>query len=267
MVMEDSLFWADQLAKQVLDRAKKEKQDGISSGIPVIRTAQTPSGGKHIGNLNDVLRAHFVYKSLKDKGHKVRFVHTHDDRDPMKDVPGRLADLDAKWHNTQEFPELKKYLGVPLIMVPDPFGCCKSYGEHFSALWIKGLEMIGVEAENISTNALYEAGKFEPYVIKTFENIQEASRILAKHQSTKEEGYIPFVNTIGVFLTRRCYEQIAIDLCLENLPVRLISNGCGLVYAPKRKSCPSGDIVATPTLCEGSNAYSRIKLYVSISHC
>jgi transketolase len=47
-----------------------------------------------------------------------------------------------------------------------------------------------------------------------------------------KEGYIPYVNTIATFLTRRCYEQIAIDLCLHNLPVRLIGNGGGYVYAP-----------------------------------
>ena len=46
------------------------------------------------------------------------------------------------------------------------------------------------------------------------------------------EGYIPYVNTIATFITRRCYEQIAIDVCLHNLPVRLIGNGGGLVYAP-----------------------------------
>ena len=46
------------------------------------------------------------------------------------------------------------------------------------------------------------------------------------------EGYIPYVNTIATFITRRCFEQIAIDLCLHNLPVRLIGNGGGMVYAP-----------------------------------
>jgi len=46
------------------------------------------------------------------------------------------------------------------------------------------------------------------------------------------EGFIPFVNTIAPFLTRRCFEQIAMDLCLNDLPVRLIGNGGGVVYAP-----------------------------------
>jgi len=46
------------------------------------------------------------------------------------------------------------------------------------------------------------------------------------------EGFIPYINTIATFLTRRCFEQIAIDLCLDNLPVRLIASGGGVVYAP-----------------------------------
>ena len=46
------------------------------------------------------------------------------------------------------------------------------------------------------------------------------------------EGFIPYVNTIATFITRRCYEQVALDLCLQNLPVRLIANGGGAVYAP-----------------------------------
>lgn len=45
-------------------------------------------------------------------------------------------------------------------------------------------------------------------------------------------GYLPYVNTIATFLTRRCLEQVAIDLCLHRLPVRLIANGGGMVYAP-----------------------------------
>jgi transketolase len=46
------------------------------------------------------------------------------------------------------------------------------------------------------------------------------------------DGFVPYVNTIATFITRRCYEQVAVDLCLHDLPVRLIGNGGGLVYAP-----------------------------------
>jgi transketolase len=46
------------------------------------------------------------------------------------------------------------------------------------------------------------------------------------------DGYIPYINTIATFLTRRCFEQLAVDVCMHNLPVRLIASGGGAVYAP-----------------------------------
>jgi len=46
------------------------------------------------------------------------------------------------------------------------------------------------------------------------------------------EGFVPYANTIATFFSRRAFEQVAVDLCLHNLPVRLIANGGGLVYAP-----------------------------------
>src|ERR1700736_2289513 len=63
------------------------------------------------------------------------------------------------------------------------------------------------------------------------EGITEAN-VIGMAAGFAMEGYIPYVNTIAAFITRRCYEQVAVDLCLHDLPVRLIGNGGGLVYAP-----------------------------------
>ncbi len=46
------------------------------------------------------------------------------------------------------------------------------------------------------------------------------------------EGKIVYVNTIATFLSRRCFEQVALDLCMHKTNVRLIGNGGGVVYAP-----------------------------------
>ena len=46
------------------------------------------------------------------------------------------------------------------------------------------------------------------------------------------EGKIVYVNTIATFITRRCFEQVVLDLGLHNANVRLIGNGGGVVYAP-----------------------------------
>jgi transketolase len=45
------------------------------------------------------------------------------------------------------------------------------------------------------------------------------------------EGKIPWVHTIATFLTRRAFEQIALA-AQQRLPLRLLGNGGGLIYAP-----------------------------------
>ncbi len=63
------------------------------------------------------------------------------------------------------------------------------------------------------------------------EGVSEA-HVIGMAAGLAMDGFVPYVNTIATFLTRRCFEQLAIDVCLERLPVRLIGNGGGLVYAP-----------------------------------
>jgi transketolase len=63
------------------------------------------------------------------------------------------------------------------------------------------------------------------------EGVSEAN-VVGMAAGLAMEGKIVYVNTIATFLTRRCFEQVALDLCLHNVNVRLIANGGGVVYAP-----------------------------------
>ncbi len=63
------------------------------------------------------------------------------------------------------------------------------------------------------------------------EGVSEAN-IIGMSAGLAMEGQVVYVNTIATFLTRRCYEQVAVDLCLHNVNVRLIASGGGVVYAP-----------------------------------
>lgn len=44
------------------------------------------------------------------------------------------------------------------------------------------------------------------------------------------KGFIPFVYSISPFITLRPYEQIRNNVCLHNLPVKIIANGGGYGY-------------------------------------
>jgi len=63
------------------------------------------------------------------------------------------------------------------------------------------------------------------------EGISEAN-VIGMATGLALDGKILYVNTIATFLTRRCFEQVVLDVCLHNVNVRLIGNGGGLVYAP-----------------------------------
>jgi transketolase len=63
------------------------------------------------------------------------------------------------------------------------------------------------------------------------EGVSEAN-IVGMMSGLAMNGKIPYLNTIAVFLTRRCYEQILLDAAMHRLPIRLIGSGGGVVYAP-----------------------------------
>ena len=63
------------------------------------------------------------------------------------------------------------------------------------------------------------------------EGISEAN-VVTMAAGLAMNGWIPYVNTIAPFFTRRAYEQILLDLCLHRANVRLLGNGGGMVYAP-----------------------------------
>jgi len=63
------------------------------------------------------------------------------------------------------------------------------------------------------------------------EGVSEAN-IIGMATGLAIEGKIIYVNTLATFITRRCFEQVVLDVCLHNVNVRLIGNGGGLVYAP-----------------------------------
>ena len=62
------------------------------------------------------------------------------------------------------------------------------------------------------------------------EGISEAN-LIGMAAGLAMEGYIPYVSAIAPFVSRRVYEQIAVDLCLHNLPVRILAAGSGLSYS------------------------------------
>ncbi len=188
-----SLFWADQIAAQLVERAKKAGKHEM-----MVKAGASPSGAKHIGNLFDVIKAYIVYKAVRDK-HKfpVKFVLTHDDRDPMRSVPrslysrtGQRIAVDAAMRD-----KLSGYLGHPYHRIPDPFDCCRTWAEHFSKVWEDGIIACGVREADIkfvSNDTLYREGKFDHHIRMIFEHVDRARKAIAPFQKNVKKDYVPF---------------------------------------------------------------------------
>ncbi len=58
-------------------------------------------------------------------------------------------------------------------------------------------------------------------------------------------GKLPYIYGISTFMTGRCFDQVRVDLCLQNLPVKIIGVSCGTVYAPFGPTHHSIEDIAT----------------------
>ncbi|MEF8854260.1 MAG: lysine--tRNA ligase [Haloarculaceae archaeon] len=182
----DRAFWADAAADAV---EATDPEDPI-----VVKGGVSPSGVPHIGHLNELLRGYFVAEALRERGYEVRQVFTADDRDRLRSVPRRLADLEGNVVGLGQVDAgaLGRNLGKPYTDIPDPFGCCDSYGAHFTAILREDATRLGIDVDFVSNTAGYERGDFDDAVTRVLERRETARTVLANYQATVDEHYVPF---------------------------------------------------------------------------
>jgi len=180
-------FWADSVADAIEARDPDEPI--------VIKGGVSPSGVPHIGHFNEIMRGYYVAEALRDRGREVRQVFTADDKDRLRAVPRQLADLDWNVVSLGEVDAgaLGRNLGKPYTDIPDPFGCCDSYGAHFTTLLRKSAELVGVDVEFVSNTELYADGEFEPVTRRVLERADRARDVLAEYQNKVDDDYVPFL--------------------------------------------------------------------------
>ncbi|MFB6093849.1 MAG: lysine--tRNA ligase [Halanaeroarchaeum sp.] len=182
----EHVFWADAVADRI------EARDPVEP--IVIKGGISPSGVPHLGNMNEILRGYFVAEVLRERGHEVRQVFTSDDRDPLRKLPRKLATLEGEIVDlgSVDAGALGRNLGAPYTDVPDPFGCCDSYGDHFSTLIAESAAALSVPVEMVSNTDLYEGGDFESVTRRLLADRERAREVLGQYQDKVDETYVPF---------------------------------------------------------------------------
>ena len=184
--MSEHVFWADTVADDIEARDPTEPI--------VIKGGISPSGVPHLGNANEIVLGYFVAEVLRERGYEVRQIFTTDDRDPLRRLPRTLADLDGELVGLGDVDAsvLGTNLGKPYSVIPDPFGCCDSYADHFTTLITAIASDLSIPVDVVSTTELYASGTFDETIRSLLRNRSAARAVLAEYQSTVDTEYIPF---------------------------------------------------------------------------
>lgn len=181
---EKELFWADQLAQQIIHREKFHYLDKKIQKFNVftVKTSASLSGVLHIGRLSDTIRGETVYRALKDAGVKTKLIWVAEDMDPLRKIPKNVP---------QEF---EKYIGMAVTDVPDPDGNYGSYAERFKAEYFEVLDnFVTTKMEKFSMREEYKKGNFSKYIKKILENAEQVREIQNRYRTNKlAKGFIPW---------------------------------------------------------------------------
>lgn len=171
---EHSLFWADQIANEIIARKKFKYIDKPTPKLKkfTIKTSASLSGVLHIGRLSDTIRGESVYRALKDAGSKAEFIWVAEDMDPMRKVPKGVP------------ASYSKYIGMPVTDIPDPDGCHKSYAAHHIGEYFKVMDLfVSAKMTKFSMREEYKKGSFKPFVKKTLENTELIKEIQNRYRT------------------------------------------------------------------------------------
>ncbi len=171
---EKELFWADQIADEIVSRKKFHYLD---KAIPkfnefVVKSSASLSGVLHIGRLSDTARGDSVFTALKDMGVKTKLIWVAEDMDPLRKVPKGVPS------------SFEQYLGMPVTDVPDYDGCHKSYAEHHLSKYFSVLDnFVSVKMEKFSMREEYKKGSFNEYIGIMLDEMNEIKKIQNKYRT------------------------------------------------------------------------------------
>ena len=185
----DELFWADQLAKQIISRKKFHY---IDAEIPkfkeyTVKTSASLSGVLHIGRLSDTIRSESVVIALKDAGVKTRFIWVAENMDSLRKVPKNVPS------------DFEKYIGMPVTDIPDPEDCHGSYAEHHTEEYFKVIdEFVATKMEKFSMREEYKKGNFNPFIKKIMEKVDGIREIQNKYRTNQlKKSWSPWTPICG----------------------------------------------------------------------
>lgn len=168
------MFWADRVAKEIIDSGKHKPY--------WVDDMKTPSGFAHVGSMMGPVVHSMVYRALKDAGVDTTFTFVINNLDPVDGLSEDLKDSHSK------------YLGYPLKLAPSPDPKFESMADYYAHDFINSIRSLGVEAEIIYSWDLYKEGKFDSVIREALDNAEKIQDIYQKVSGSdkRQSGWLPF---------------------------------------------------------------------------
>ena len=150
----------------------------------MFETGYGPSGLPHIGTFGEVARTSMVRFAFEQISNiPTRLFCVSDDMDGMRKIPDNIP-------NTELY---KKYIGMPLTKIPDPFSTAESYGHNMNTRLRAFLDAFDFDYEFISSTDYYLNGTYNDAILKVMEHYEDIMNImLPTLGEERQTTYSPF---------------------------------------------------------------------------
>lgn len=200
--IDDTMVAAAQTSKAwPFEEARKiaKRLNGKTPDKPVLfETGYGPSGLPHIGTFGEVARTSMVRNAFrlltKDKI-ETRLLSFSDDMDGLRKVPDNVPNKE----------QLAAFLGMPLTVVPDPYGSEHgSFGAANNARLRAFLDGFGFDYEFASSTEYYKSGVFDETLLKMLAVYDDIMNIilptLGPDRRATYSPFLPICPRTGVVL-------------------------------------------------------------------
>ncbi|OIO65454.1 lysine--tRNA ligase [Candidatus Woesearchaeota archaeon CG1_02_57_44] len=181
---EESQFWADQLAADIISRkeTKYTAKPVASPAVFTVKTSASLSGVLHLGRLSDTIRGDTLRNALSDAGVKARLIWVAEDTDPLRKIPEGVPD------------SFSKFLGMPVTQVPDPLGRAGNYADGFKKDYFEVIDQFVSEPmERFSMADEYAKGSFTQEIQALMQSMAQVREILGRYQDNLAPDWTPWV--------------------------------------------------------------------------
>ncbi len=208
-------FWIDEIARKIVEKYPKEKTIHLNGGLSI-------RGPQHIGRFRTEILIQASVKKIIEEKYKRKVIQylTLYDMDGQK-----IKGIKNGFPNDKEKQE--KYVGVSLFNIPDPFGCCKNWQEHFWKDFGGHFKDFGLDIKIVKTSEFYKMPETKKIVKWMLENREKVVKLVNKFRSRNPwpEDYIPINPICEKCLSINDTEATGFDL--DKYTVDYVCNKCG----------------------------------------